>query len=371
MENTGKKEKSKIIKWVENLWFYHKWHILVGALVITMLTIATVQCIMKSEPDIAILYVAANDIEGDREHILEQFGDAFDDVNGDGEKSISFAFMGTGDSATPTRVQTEMAAGDHYIYIVNDEYYKRMVDSGILAPLHEALGLEHPNATEDGYGIRIKYLHIGETRGFGSVERNSILCIRGNDRGHVDTGSASKYYMNNLKFFRALCAYNDGGEHIQTSIGFIGKQTMNQDTVYAMEYSVYNIYREKDQGKVPLLNYSDIKVTYDEYGQAVLNKEQKEAIMAFAQGNKVLLVDEAVYELLRDEGRLVKFDTLGLTGDSSEEKYGIKLSGTNLLKTPGFASAKSSMYLCGTADINGNNAELLKYMREWNENEGA
>lgn len=365
MEQKKEKKKNRVLGWFENLWFYHKWHILVGALILVTITIATVQCIKKTDPDIAILYVGTSDIGADRESMLSEFGSYFDDINGDGEKTLSFVFMGTGESTTSTRVQTEMAAGDHCIYILNDEYYERMVGSGVLAPIHEALGFVHPDAMEDGYGIRLKYLHIGETTSFGSIERNSIICIRGNDGGHVDTGKASEFYMNNLEFFRSLCAYDDGNEFVSFDIGLIGEQTMKQSVINAMEYSVYNIYREKDATTVPLLNYYDLKVAYDANGFAVIGEDAKAAIKEFASGNRILLVDADVYTLLRDSGCLASLDSLGIKPDDSEEKYGVVLSATKLELTPGFSSAKSTMYLCGTADIDGNNALLLKYLREW------
>lgn len=361
------KEKGKLLKFLDNIWFYYKWHILIGLLVLVTVTVATVQCMAKTEPDVTVLYVGLKDIGADREAMTAEFGGYFDDVNGDGDKSIRFTFMGTTDTATSTRFQTEMAAGDHLIYIVNDEYYKRLVNSKILAPLSETSGFVQDNAMEDGYGIRLKYLNIGETEGFGSIERNSILCMRGNNGDRVDYEKADKLYKNSLKFFRSLFEYDNGNTHIETNVTLIGAQSMKEETVFAMEYSVYNIIREKDKTLVPLLNYSDYKLSYDKYNQMITDEDIEAAIEQTAQGSKVLLLDKAAYIYLRDKGALASLKDLGIKGDNTEEEYGVCLKNTELGKTPGFAVANKEMYLCGTKNIEGYDKALVKYMREWKE----
>lgn len=348
---------------LENIWFYHKWHILVGALVILFLSIATVQCATSDTPDITILYIGDLDIGDDRYDIKDRFGDSIKDVNDDGKTYISLTFMGTADSLTPNRFQTEVVVGDHIIYIASPEYFEKLVTKGVLAPLKEVLGYLPDNAV-DGYGVALRYLDIAETDGFDDMTRNSILCIRGNDGGGIDYEGGSKYYRNNVDLFRALFAYKDSAEHTTVKLGYIGDQTMLEAGINKLEYSIYGISRAENQDYVPLLEFEQYQLKNYNGDVRMFTDEDKAAAEAMAAENGLLLLDKEVYEYLRDNGLLISLKDLGIRLTEDKEEYGLKLANLDIKEAQGFSAIYDSMYLCGGIGTEGYTAEVLKYLRD-------
>lgn len=376
--NTGKKKQS-LNSFFSNIWYHYKWHILIGLMLITAMVIATAQCAAASDPDVTVLYIGSADIGEDRNAIMADFGYDLKDIDGDGKKTLSFAYFGLNDTATSSRFQTEVVAGDHHIYIVNDDYYEKLVGNGVLAGLDSVLGYMPEGAMEDGYGIRLKYLHIGETDGFDLIERNSILCLRTNSQLGADYKNGSALYKNNVDLFRRLLTYERDEEHKTAEIVHIGKQTLFQSTVNAMEYSLYHIGRERSEKVVPLLEYEEHKLKIGDYEQVLFGDEDKAAAEALAEGGKIMILHEEVYKYLRDKGLLAKLSSLGVATGDEREEYGVRLSDTRLVPdkdenkkethagAPGFASLFDDLYLCAGADAEGYNAEMFKYLREWTE----
>lgn len=350
-----------------NIWYHYKWHILIGLMMLVAVVVATAQCVAKDEPDVTILFIGNADIGEDRNAIMADFGHVVRDVDGDGQKALSFAYFGLTDSATSSRFQTEVVAGDHHIYIVNDDYYKKLVGNGVLASLESVLGYVPEGAMEDGYGIRIKYLHIGETDGFDMIERNSIICLRTNSSLGANYKNGTPLYKNNVDFFRTLLEYKREAEHTEVELVHIGKQSLYQDTVNALEYSVYHIGREQSADIIPLLDYEEYKLKTGDYDQILFDEEEKAAADALAEGGKIMILHEEVYRYLRDKGLLTKLSALGVATGDEREEYGVRLSDTKLSSVPGFASLFEDLYLCAGAGAEGYNAEMFKYLREWTE----
>lgn len=376
MKNTNeeKRERKKgLIGWFENLWFYHKWHISVGALMLIFLSIATVQCMKKVDPEITILFVGEADIGSDRDIIVEDFGHNAVDFNDNGEIDLSFAYFKHDDSNTANRFNTEILAGDHHIFIVNDAYFDKLVKSEALAPISSILGYTPENTEGDGYGIRLKYLAVAETGGFDKIDRNSILCFRSNADHDADYDNGTELYKNNYDFFKALLKYTDHNERVEVDLVCIGEQTLYTNTVYDIEYSVYNVGRKYDRDRVAIMNYEEQKILSNKHGVTIFGEEEQADVDELAQGNKILIVCEEVYVYLRDNGKLASLNTLGVEIDGSDKKFGRKLSSlavdgtTDLTETPGFKSLNKELYICGTADIEGYTADMLKYLTQWTE----
>ncbi len=367
LNNKDKKERKKGLKgFAENLWFYYKWHILIGIFVLLFLSVATVQCMRKSDPDITVLHIGLIDVGASRESIVADFGYSAADLNGNGEIDLSLAFFNVNDTTTPTRFNTELMAGEHQIYIVNDEYFEKLLVSKALTPIKDILGYELENTEGNGYGIKLKYLDIAETQGFKEFDRNLVLCLRAGDVN-------DKLHKNNREFFKTLLKYENDNERVTVDLVCIGKQSLHKDTVYSMEYSVYNIGREYDREHVAVMNYEEQKILTNSQGVPVFGKEEQAAALELAKDNKILIVSEEVFVYLRDNGKLASFETLGIETDGSNEKFGRKLSSlavddtTDLTEVPGFKYLDKELYICGTADIDGYTADMLKYMTDWTE----
>ncbi len=364
---------AKIKSFFVNLWFYHKWHILVGALVLLMIGVATTQCVTKEEPDVNILYIGDLD-PGDRDKINEGLKQYYDDVNGDGKKVLSLAFMGTTDNQTMGRLQTEVVAGDHVVYIIDPEYYEKLLRYDVLAPLQEILGFT-PEGALDKYGVPIKYLDMYTLKGFDKMPMNSVVCIRGTNGGKVNYKEASDGYKNNVSMFNKLVGLKlDGIKHTQINLSKITANTVTDKCKYSMEESMYYIARLDDPKLMPYMNFEEYGLhTAD--GSPVFGENEKEKALAMASGNKIMLLDAVVYNYLSEKGALK--DISEIYKGSGGEQYGVLLNGvgengkkllplSNLVGFNYIDTAKNpTVYICATADLDGDTAavfaQLLSY----------
>lgn len=371
MEN--KEKKNGFLGFIENVWFYHKWQILVGALIIMFLGIATVQCMGKVSPEITVLFVGDMDIGADREQIVEEFGYTATDLNGNGEVDLSFAFFSLNDPDVASKFNTEIMVGDHHVYIVNDKYFEKLLIGNALAPLSDVLGHTPENTEGEGYGIRLKYLDVSETEGFDSIDRNSILCFRCNGDKRADYEGGTDLYKNNFKFIKALLNYKGDVQRESVSLLQIGKQSLYAETVYDLEHSVFNIGKKFDAEHTALLNYEELKLITNSKGVLEFGESEQATVSEMSKGNKIMVVSGEVYEYLKDKNALISFEELGIKLGADGEEYGIKLSEiaddkvTDVTETPGFKHLDGEMYLCGTADIDGYTADMLTYLRKWTE----
>jgi len=361
-----KSNKNGMISWFSNLWYYYKWHILVGALVLLVLGISLVQCIKNEKPDVSILYVADMDLGNSNRDKVEQLVSAYyEDVTGDGKKILSLAFMNQNDKNTKDRIQTEVIAGEHTLYFVDRASFDWLSKYNVLAPLKDVLGERPENALND-YGIEIKYLDLAEAEGFNDMPRDTIMCLRGNREGGIDYGNSTALYKNNVDLFRALAGYEvEGLERAEVDMMMIGDRDLYANCVRDIEQSLYYISKQNEQTTVPILNYSTIQLQYKE-GQHVLGDKEKAEIEAAAKGGKILLLDEDVYLYLSNMGLLKEIKELGIELPEKADRYGVMMKDLSLFKTNGFYYTddheNSRVYLCGTADIDGFSARVLGYL---------
>ena len=366
MENT---KKRGIMAWVSNLWYYHKWHILVGALVLFVLGVSVVQCARNETPDISILYVADVDLGNTNRQKVESFvAPYYEDVTGDGKKTLSLVFMSESDKTTKDRIQTEVVAGEHTLYFLDRASFDWLVKFKVLAPLEDIMGVLPENAINE-YGIEIKYLDLAEVEGFNDMPRDTVVCMRGNREGGIDYGNSTDLYKNNVRLFTDLLSYEIEGFNRETvEMVMIGDRDLYENCVTDMEASLYYISKQKETMTVPLLRYETLQLKYKE-GQHIFGDEEKAKVDALASGGKILLLDEDAYLYLSSKGALCDISTLGIELPEKADKYGVMLKDLPLIKTNGFYYAddhdNSRIYLCGSSDIDGFSARVLGYLYEF------
>ncbi|MBQ3081597.1 MAG: hypothetical protein IJC49_04010 [Clostridia bacterium] len=364
-----KKEKQSVLGWFSNLWYYHKWHILVGALVLLVLGVSVVQCAKNEKPDISILYVADYDLGNTNRKEVEDFiASYYEDVTGDGRKTLSLVFMGENDKTTKDRLQTEVVAGEHTLYFVDKTNFDWLMKYNILAPLKDVMGEKPENALND-YGIELKYLDLAEVEGFNDMPRDTVVCLRGNREGGIDYGNSTALYKNNVKLFIDLLSYDiEGLVREDINMVMIGDRDLYENCVTDMEASLYYISKQKETMTVPLLRYETLQLKYKE-GQHIFGDEEKAKVDALASGGKILLLDEDAYLYLSGKGALCEISALGIELPEKADKYGVMLKDLSLFETNGFYYAddhkNSRVYLCGTADIDGFSARVLGYLYEF------
>lgn len=365
-------EKTKgkgIAAWFSNLWYYHKWHILVGALVLFVLGVSVVQCVRNEKPDVSILYVADIDLGNTNRKAVENFiAPYYDDVTGDDKKTMSLAFMNENDKTTKDRLQTEVVAGEHTLYFLDRASFDWLLKFNIFAPLEDIMGTLPENALNE-YGIEIKYLDLAEVEGFNDMPRDTVVCMRGNREGGIDYGNSTELYKNNVRLFTDLLSYEiEGFAREDINMVMIGDRDLYANCVADMEASLYYISKQNETSTAPILNYETLQLKYKE-GQHIFGDEEKALVDELAAEGKILLLDEDVYRYLSDKGALCDISTLGIELPEKADKYGIMLKDLSLIKTNGFYYAddhsKSRIYLCGSADIDGFSARVLGYLYDF------
>lgn len=148
-------------KWLENYWYHYKWHTLIVAFFVVMLTVMGVQMCSREDNDIYIIY-AGPTILSDAKRL--EVADAFQqimpkDYDGDGKKSVDFMdlilmdhdqlkqaykdganqyFLNetTVEQAKET-LSVQAMAGDYVIFLIDKAWYSDLHNAMAFVPFTE------------------------------------------------------------------------------------------------------------------------------------------------------------------------------------------------------------------------------------------
>ncbi len=223
------KIKMTFIQKLENFWYHYKWHTILGAFLLVIVTVCTVQCVGRSEPDAMIMYAGRlkNMIipqKDNREYTLED--DVMsEDYNGDGKKKVEIfqliipisnidGVFDYDDKVAQTnnserqRMYTEVATGTSVVYLLHPFLYEEIKDMGVLRPLSEVTD-RVPDYAVDEYGIPVSELIAYSRTNLRYFPEDCILCIR-----HERTRESNainpddhEFYQNNVKYFNDIIKY--------------------------------------------------------------------------------------------------------------------------------------------------------------------
>ena len=178
-------------KWLENFWYYYKWFILLGVVVITFITIATVQYFTKTEPDISIFYVGPSTVSDKQcEEMIKTAKERVSDINGDGKIGVDletlvllsdFDLLSKGEEIQAMeKYQTysnEILSGDGAILFLSEYFYNELAESGALVNLFE-VSSEMPGSAIDFYGLKLSKTKLYREEGFSSLPADTIVCLK-------------------------------------------------------------------------------------------------------------------------------------------------------------------------------------------------
>ncbi len=174
MEKYTSQQPQTFWRKLENFWFYHKWHLLAGLLIICIAVVAVRSCIKKESIDMYVLYMVngAYSTQANEELAmkLEQY---VDDIDGDGEKRVQIIALSFSDTlsrtdqtqeATLAQLVGQISSGPALFYIFDDENYKALKEAQVqvfgelkgvdtTSPYFEA---DRYNATEAGFFKDVK-----------------------------------------------------------------------------------------------------------------------------------------------------------------------------------------------------------------------
>ena len=178
MKSAEKDRKLTFKEWLEHIWYYYKWQILILGLIAVFIIVATVQLFSKSEPDVGIMVVGKTALTAEgTEDFKEVCYSIMSDYNGDGEKNVNYLELTVSDEDEANAAQynfdqtalqrfnTEVTSGNSIIYLVNEASYERLKEFGVLSKLSDVLPASAiPSETVDEYGVYLAPAGIASCR---------------------------------------------------------------------------------------------------------------------------------------------------------------------------------------------------------------
>lgn len=237
-ESAGKKK-------LENFWFYHKWHLLIGLLVVIVVLVCVLQSRENKNSDVTLLLAGPYRLSATEKTAIEDALGALlpEDYNGDGEKiaetvaltvfsdaqvaeqeaamngavtdasgAVTLPYSGYF-SATHNADQIDsfhnlIAAGEYSVCLVDPWLYESVKANGGFRKLSEVCGGAVPAGAIDEYGVRFSEtaLYKQNPEVFGVLPENTILCLRTQSvMGSVFShGKTEKLYARSEALFRVM-----------------------------------------------------------------------------------------------------------------------------------------------------------------------
>lgn len=125
-------------KW-DNFWFYHKWHILIGLVVIFLLSLFVRDLFFRVQPDYKIALVTQGTYPSDTQQKLQEAVEKYGkDLNGDGSVQIeilNFVYPPKNSSdpsaaqlrmASTVKLQADVSNGDSMLFITDENSFQEL-----------------------------------------------------------------------------------------------------------------------------------------------------------------------------------------------------------------------------------------------------
>lgn len=129
-------------EWWKNFWFYYKWHMFIGLIVVVAIVATVVDMSNRVDPDIYILFSGEYMLtEEDTAILKERVESTITDVNGDGEIIATFIQIPLKSSssgvdettaASNVQMQTQFVTGQQHIMVLDRELFNRYYSQCLL-----------------------------------------------------------------------------------------------------------------------------------------------------------------------------------------------------------------------------------------------
>ena len=205
-------------QWISNVWYYYKWLILLGVVILSFLTISAVQFLMKTDPDITLLYVGPARVgEEDCANIISYAESFLEDFNGDGEIKADLLTIGVDFDYEKLSYREQIQAmekyqsytdeilvGDCCILLLDSNFFESLCNSGVLVNLY-AVFEELPPSACHSYGLRLGDTSLHAQAGFSSLPADTVLCLKyASPLTNVDLEDQVEEDIYNLSMFRCF-----------------------------------------------------------------------------------------------------------------------------------------------------------------------
>lgn len=162
----------------ENFWYYYKWYVVGGVLLVLCLLVGIRSCNRRINPDLQVLFAADKSANSQLVAEMETWLSGMtEDVNGDGEtiaRVLTTVTLDQWSGNNTAALVVQATTGDAILYILTDETYAVLHENGLLQPLTG----ESPYLDGDRYLLR----ESGALKSVPAFEGEEIkdyyLCIR-------------------------------------------------------------------------------------------------------------------------------------------------------------------------------------------------
>lgn len=215
---------------ISNFWYYHKWKVIIGALILICAIVCIVQLVTKEDPDGSVVIAVPETLDGEQVEAIERALIQFfpEDVDQNGKKYLDVYFYSVyteeemesanteetdEDGSYVTKVSrnyvteqvkqynTFLQTGECSVVIVSEDLYAKLKSNDLVRTLESVFGKELPKgAIEDGYGVRLGDTYVYEyCSELQVLPEDSVICLL---RPYlVGTSSKKEYYKAYQQFF--------------------------------------------------------------------------------------------------------------------------------------------------------------------------
>lgn len=159
-------QNSRFFKWLDNVWYHYKWHILIGLFILFTVTVCVVQCASRDKYDALFVYSGDKVLSGEER---EAFSGALSEVlaqdyDRDGKKTVQLVTFTVFSDGTQPIGSTDSArdltnylnTGECSVWLVSPYVYETTGLSSRAVPLSETFGNALPEGAVDGVAVLLQ-----------------------------------------------------------------------------------------------------------------------------------------------------------------------------------------------------------------------
>ncbi len=220
--------ENRFLKLCENIWFYHKWKLIIGAFALFVTVFWIVQAVNVNTVDSTVLmagpYFPSADKRGE---MLNAFSSVLpEDGDGDGEKEVEivhyevyskeqFEAIKAPDKNSGLNAENYKSfnslvqIGEISVLVVDKWLYSELRAANVLRPLSE-LELEGAEGAFDEYGVYFTETAFAKSHEcFKDLPKDTVICFRsiGLISGIGNKSENEESYKLSEKLFRAILTY--------------------------------------------------------------------------------------------------------------------------------------------------------------------
>lgn len=201
------------IKTIADFWYYYKYYVLVGIVAVVALCAVIKSCSEKQDYDVGVLFMThgAAGSHYQTEGLSVFFDGYASDVNGDGISNSQVVAINYGSTlqeanAANASRSANLAAGNHLIYLMDEQNYNELKAGGFLADISAAGESEY--LKDDCFNAAASGM-LTAVNGFDEGGNTYFLCLRVYDskRAESDEKYAARYDAAKSAIYKIIDEY--------------------------------------------------------------------------------------------------------------------------------------------------------------------